>query len=70
MTKIARRHRAENAAEQETPSTPSRSTLPKVAFGQTAFRLMQKQCGRCGMDTKKSEFCSACQKFFLLFERT
>jgi hypothetical protein len=32
MNKIARRHGAENAAEQESPSTPSRSTLPKVAF--------------------------------------
>jgi hypothetical protein len=64
MTKVARRHRTENAAEQDTPLSPSRSTLPTVAFGQRAFHLMQKQCGRCGFATKKSEFCLACQKFF------
>lgn len=66
MSKTARPHRTKNASEQNTPLTPGRSALPTIAFSQKALRSKRKQCGRCGMDTKKSEFCSACRKFFLL----
>lgn len=65
MTKIVRRHWTENAAEQGAALTPSRSAPPTVAFGQAAFRFIREQCGRCGAATEKSEFCSACRKFFL-----
>lgn len=64
MTKIAQPHRIENAPEKDTLLASSRSTLPAPAFGQLALRFVQKQCGRCGVATKKREFCSACRRFF------
>ncbi len=66
MTKIERRRWTEKAAERGTELTPYRSELPTVGPGHAAFRFVRKQCGRCGVAAKKSEFCSACRKFFLI----
>ena len=63
MTKIARRGSTENPSEQGTPLRLGRSTL---LTRERVFRVVQNQCGRCGVPTKNTEFCSACRKFFLI----